>query len=511
MIKSLQFILNNLSLSQDTSHFILNPQAINNNTNVNGIAIDSRKVENDFLFVAISGYKSDGHIYIDSAYKNGASCIAIDQQHVNDIKDEIKNNLPIIVFEDTRKAIAILSKIFYDNPSQKLKLVGVTGTNGKTTITYMLKNIFQTAGHKVGVIGTICNYIGDKKIENNITTPDSLDLNSLFHQMIQEQVTHVFMEVSSHALYLDRVLGLNFDCVIFTNLSEDHLDFHKNMEDYLLTKMKILNILSQSDKKSTLAILNSDLDFSKDLISKSQSLNLNYVTFGIHNDSTYKGTNIEYSLSHSRFTIQNGSFHSKLKIPLPGRFNIYNTLCSFAAAIFLGIPNDAIQTGMDKVSVPGRFQIIPTPNEAYVVVDYAHTDDALINVLSTIRALNPNRIISVFGCGGDRDKGKRPLMGAVSGKMSDITIITSDNPRTEDPQQILKGIIQGVEQTTGKYLSIESRYSAINEAIQLSEKGDVILIAGKGHENYQILKDRTIHFDDKETVQEIILQIQNKS
>ncbi len=471
---------------------------------ISGIENDSRKVREKGIFVAIKGYQSDGHSFIDSAIQNGASCLIIDDQDYDTIYKKHLDTLPIVSFKNTRVALALLSRIYYDNPSQKLKLIGVTGTNGKTTITYMIREILRKAGRKVGLLGTICNYIDDRKIESPVTTPDSLELNRLFHKMVNEGIEYAVMEVSSHALFLDRVHGLNFDCVIFTNLSEDHLDFHKNMDEYLRVKELILDVLSQSDKNHTLAVLNQDLEFSDRLISKTQRLKLTYKTYGLTDQADYQGKDIQFSLSNSTFIVKNEGKSQPIEIPMPGRFNIYNTLASFAAVGFLGIPIGDIQAGFKNISVPGRFQMIQEGNGAFIVIDYAHTDDAIQNVLSTLRDLKPRRIISVFGSGGDRDKGKRPLMGEVSGKMSDLTIVTSDNPRTEDPNQILDDIIVGINKVQGKYIKIENRYDAIKKAIHLSEEGDLVLIAGKGHEDYQILKDKTIHFDDKEAVEDVL-------
>ncbi|HEO65179.1 MAG TPA: UDP-N-acetylmuramoyl-L-alanyl-D-glutamate--2,6-diaminopimelate ligase [Spirochaetes bacterium] len=477
---------------------------LNDDPLISGIENDSRKVSEKGIFVAIKGYQSDGHHFIDSAIQSGASCLVIDDLDYDTVYKKYQDALPILSFKNTRKALALLSRLYYDNPGQKLKLIGVTGTNGKTTITYMIREILRKAGRKVGLLGTICNYIDDKKIKSPVTTPDSLELNRLFHEMVNKGIQYAVMEVSSHALYLDRVYGLDFDCVIFTNLSEDHLDFHKDMDEYLRVKELIFDVLSQSTKHPTLAVVNQDLDFSDRLISKAQRLKLNYKTYGLTEQADYYGTDIHFSLSNSAFIVKNGTESQSIEIPMPGRFNIYNTLASFAAVRFLGIPLADIVAGFKDISVPGRFEMIQSGNGAFIVIDYAHTDDAIQNVLSTLRDLKPRRIISVFGSGGDRDKGKRPLMGEVSGKMSDLTIVTSDNPRTEDPNLILDDIIVGINRVQGKYIKIESRYEAIKEAIHLSEEGDIVLIAGKGHEDYQILKDKTIHFDDKEAVEDVL-------
>jgi len=472
-----------------------------------GVESDSRLVKDQFIYVAIKGYKTDGHQYIEAAIENGATAICIEEENYHAVKNNISPSIITIPYKNSRKALAYLSKLFYDNPSQKIKLIGVTGTNGKTTITYMIRAILQEAGKKVGLIGTICNYIGDKKIKSSVTTPDSLELNRLFDEMINQGVEYVMMEVSSHALYLDRVLGLEFDSIIFTNLSADHLDFHHDMEEYFRVKTLILDRLAESSKTKKLAILNHDIDLSRQLIAQAKNLKLKYKTYGLAKTSNYQGYDIHCTLSHNTFSIRNRANTVALKVFMPGQFNIYNTLASFALTKFLGINISAIESGLSKVSVPGRFQVKESPNQAYIIIDYAHTDDALRNVLNTIKELKPNRIITIFGCGGNRDKSKRSLMGAVSGNMSDITIVTSDNPRTEEPTQILDDIIRGVHITHGTYLTIENRYDAIKKGIEISQKNDVILIAGKGHEDYQILKDKTIQFDDHKVVDEIILNL----
>jgi UDP-N-acetylmuramoyl-L-alanyl-D-glutamate--2,6-diaminopimelate ligase len=494
MKKTLKTILNKLKINH----------TINKNINILGIENDSRKVKPGYIYVAVVGYKTDGHKYIDSAIQNGAVCVFVEDENHSLINT---TSIPVIPYNNTRKALAHLTKIFYDNPSKHLKLIGVTGTNGKTSITYMLKYILESKGEKVGLIGTICNYIGDKQLNSSVTTPDSLELNRLLNLMVVDNVNYVIMEVSSHALFLDRVYGLNFDSIVFTNITEDHLDFHNTMEEYLKVKESAFDLLSQSEKTKKLAVINNDLLVSKRLIQKVNDLGLNYVTYGINNQSDYMAVDINFTISNSSFRVENTSKHFNLNIPLPGKFNIYNTLASFAVAMSFGIDDKSILLGLKGVLIPGRFQLIKTPIDSFVIIDYAHTDDALKNVLTTIVELSPRRVISVFGAGGDRDKDKRYLMGLVAGELSDLSIVTSDNPRTENPHRILDDIIIGINKVSGSYIKIADRYNAIKKAITLSKNGDIVLIAGKGHEDYQIFKDKTIHFDDKEVSEEVIRDI----
>ncbi len=470
---------------------------IDNNINIAGIENDSRNVKDNYVFVAVKGYKSDGHRFVKSAVEKGACCIFVEQEEYAAISASVKS-IPVIPYQNTRKALALISKYFYDDPSQKLTLIGVTGTNGKTSITYIIRQILMQAGKKVGLIGTICSYIGDTSIPNPVTTPESLEINRLLHKMVLAGIEYAVMEVSSHALYLDRVTGLEFDCIGFTNLSVDHLDFHNDMQEYLRAKELMFEVLEQSRKQNKIAVLNKDLDISTRLCEKATQHNLNYLTFAMVNQADYQGISPEYSLSHSQFIIKNQVDEISVCVNLPGKFNVYNTLTSYAILKFLQIDLSSILSGLKNVSVPGRFQLIKSPNGAFVIIDYAHTNDALKNVLTAIKELNPNHIYSVFGAGGDRDKGKRPLMGEEAGIVSDLSIVTSDNPRSEEPEMILDDIVVGVKKTGGDYIKIVDRYQAIKKAVELSEQGDIILIAGKGHEDYQIFKDKTIHFDDKE-------------
>lgn len=486
----------------------INPEFSFENTKdlaISGIEVDSRKVQDGYIFVAVKGYKTDGHQFIKSAIEKGASCIIIEKEELDNTKPLIENkDIILIPYNNTRKALAIVSKIFYDDPSSKLKLIGVTGTNGKTTITYMIREVLHYSNIKTGLIGTISNYIDNEKIPSPVTTPDALELNRLFYRMVEKQIEYVIMEVSSHALYLDRVYGLDFDAAIFTNLSEDHLDFHSDMDDYLNAKLLFLDRLAESKKQNKLILINGDSPAGNNFIDKAKKLNLNYKSYGIEKPHDILAKDIQFDIAKSQFSIKMNGDNTALSIHMPGKFNVYNALSAYGVVKFFNLTEEKIQKGLNQTSVPGRFQVIPSEKGAFFIIDYAHTDDALENVLKTIKDLKPKRIITVFGCGGDRDKGKRPLMGAVSATLSDYSIVTSDNPRTEDPDSILEDIIVGVKENNGDYIAIVSRYDAIKKAAEMSEKDDVILIAGKGHEDYQILKDKTIHFDDKETVENLL-------
>ncbi len=471
--------------------------------NIKGIAYDSRKVEKDYLFVAIEGYKTDGHSFVGSALEKGASCVVVEKDRYSEFRNTSYAD-KIIPIENTRKALALCSKAFFNNPDSKMKVIGVTGTNGKTSITYMVREIALAAGEKCGVIGTIACYVGDKKTKTANTTPESYEIYRLMSEMVEAGCSVCVMEVSSHALVLNRVEGMDFDVVIFTNLSEDHLDFHKDMQDYLNAKMLIIPALLKSNKKEKIALLNSNSSVFNDFQIYAQKLHAPHRTYGIKNNSFYSAENIQMTRESNSFDVKLGDTHSHFHLGLLGDFNISNALSVIGAMDFLGYPAEMIVSGLEKVSVPGRFQNVPTTLPFTVIVDYAHTDDALHNVLMTMRKLNPRRILCLFGCGGDRETGKRYLMGEISGKYADLTFITSDNPRTEDPERILDMIEEGVRRVNGKYLRILNREQAIERVIEEAGENDLVLIAGKGHEDYQILKDRTIHFDDTETAEKYL-------
>lgn len=461
---------------------------------VDEVIYDSRIKTKQGLFIAIEGFKVDGHQFIEKALQNGAKTIVVQKAPEN-----FYEGVTVIKVQDTRAAMAIIACNRYHNPSEKFELIGVTGTNGKTSITFLLGQVLEAYEKKIGVIGTIENRIGDRILKAERTTPEAIDLQSLFSKMVENHIDYALMEVSSHALALHRVDGSKFRMGIFTNLTQDHLDFHKTMQEYANAKEKLFVMCKE-------AIINLDSEYGEQMCKAATG---KCITYAIDKKADYMAKNIHMEAAGVSFTLQIVDKEYKVQVPIPGRFTVYNTLAVIAAATTLGIPIDFICTSLKSVrGVPGRVQSFSSTKGYTVLVDYAHTPDGLENVLSSIKQFATGKIFTVFGCGGDRDKTKRPLMGSIAATYSDEVIITSDNPRTEDPIQILKDIEVGVKEKTNQYHVIEDRRAAIEYALKLAAKGDIILVAGKGHENYQILKDRIIHFDDCEIVTSYIQEEQ---
>ncbi|MDK2809921.1 MAG: UDP-N-acetylmuramoyl-L-alanyl-D-glutamate--2,6-diaminopimelate ligase [Petroclostridium sp.] len=463
------------------------------NAEISGIAYDSRRVKPGDLFVCIKGFKVDGHEFISQAIGQGAAAVIVEKE-VEDVK------VPMIKVKNSRRALALISAAFFGNPSSKFKLIGVTGTNGKTTTTYLIKTILEQGGSKVGLIGTNQNMIGDKVLPAERTTPESLELQQLFSDMVKEKVDYVVMEVSSHSLELNRVDGCNFEIGIFTNITQDHLDFHVTMENYLKAKTTLF-------KRCKKGIINID-DSSSEYILNNGTCEM--ITFGIDKEADIHAKDIEISEKGVKFDVDTPYGSKFIELGIPGRFSVYNALGSIGACLALGISLEQIQQGLKQAKgVPGRAQIVETGKDFTVLIDYAHTPDGLENILNTVNGFAKGRVVTLFGCGGDRDKTKRPIMGEIAGKLSDFCIITSDNPRTEDPLQILNHIEEGIKKTDCSYVVIENRFEAIKYALENAKKDDVIVLAGKGHETYQILKDRVIHFDEKEIVESILREAGN--
>lgn len=461
----------------------------NINKEISDIFYDSRQVNKSSLFVCITGFKTDGHIYADKAVENGAEAIVCE----HDIKN-IPNNVTIIKVENSREALASIAVNFYDNPAEKLNVIGVTGTNGKTTTTYLIKSILDKVNHKVGIIGTIENRIGDEVIHTERTTPESIEIQKLFKDMQSKGVDDVVMEVSSHSLDLYRVDGCNFNIGIFTNLTQDHLDYHITFENYRNAKSKLFKMCKK-------AVVNIDDATGNFMIETAE--NKPVITFGIDNPADLRGENIYIDSHGVKFELEYKGKKYPVELNIPGKFSIYNALGSIGACIHMGIPMEKIIEGLkDNKGVKGRFQTVASGKGFNAIVDYAHTPDGLENILITAHEFTKGRIITVFGCGGDRDKTKRPIMGEIAGKLSDYCIITSDNPRTENPLNILDDVEKGMIKTNFEYIKIADRKEAIFYAVKKAEKGDIIIIAGKGHEDYQIFPDKTIHFDDVEIVKE---------
>ena len=457
-------------------------------TEVNAVQYDSRKVGRGDLFVCITGFQTDGHKYAKSAIEKGASVIVAEH-----MAEGMENSgAAIVITENTRKALALISAAYYDNPSEKINVIGVTGTNGKTTTTYLIKTILDSLGYKTGVIGTIGNMIGKRTLHADRTTPESLELQELFAEMSGEGVSFAVMEVSSHSLALDRVTGVKYSTAIFTNLTQDHLDYHKTMENY----MKAKGILFSMAEK---AVINIDDAAGAYMRSVAKGL---VMTTGIESESAdLRAENISVTAEGVSYTLDYEGRQYPVKLNIPGRFSIYNSLGAIGACLLNGIKMEDILKGLSlNEGVPGRFQSVPNNLGITAIVDYAHTPDGLENILETAHEFAKGRIITVFGCGGDRDRTKRPIMAEIVGKLSDFAIITSDNPRTENPASILDDVEVGMIPTKCPYHKIVDRREAINEAIRMARKDDVVIIAGKGHEDYQIFADKTIHFDDVEEV-----------
>ena len=465
----------------------------NEREEIQGIAYSSKDVQPGFLFAALKGEKKNGFEFIDEALLNGAAVFLSE-------KPKPKNfEKTWLQASDAREALALCSANFYSQPSQKMKVVGITGTKGKTTITYLLEEILKKSHFLPAVIGTI-SYRGPRiKISAERTTPEAPDLQRMLAEMLAQEVTHCLIEVSSHALDLRRVLGIGFDIALFTNLSGDHLDYHHTMERYFEAKKKLFFL---NHKKRT-AVINSDDPWGKKLISELPS---GVVTYGLGPGAHIRGENFKLTEKGIEFSAKYPAGKLPVSSPLLGKPNLYNILASIAVALSLNIPVSAIKEGIASLQeVPGRFEKIKNTLGLHIFVDYAHTDDALKNLLETVRELNPKRIILIFGAGGDRDKTKRPRMGEVAGNLADWTILTSDNPRSEDPLAIISDIEKGIKKTGAKnYKILPDRKEAIEHALSFGEKGDYILVAGKGHEDYQIIKGKVIPFKDADVIRVIL-------
>lgn len=459
---------------------------------VTDVAYDSRKVQPGTLFVAIRGLATDGHQFIDSARKKGAVAVASEE--------EARPGIPWIQVGDAREALATLSAALLGRPADALRLVGVTGTNGKTTTAYLVDAALRAAGQRVGLLGTVQYRIGDRLAEAVRTTPESSDLQKLFREMVDARCSHAVLEVSSHSLALKRVHGCAFTVGVFTNLTRDHLDFHGDMDRYFAAKRVLFDTLLREDGH---AILNADDDRCAELAATSRG---RVTTYGIEHDADLKAEDIALSLSGTSFRVRTRDGVLEMRTPLLGRFNVQNLLGALGACLALGLdPATAVRGLASLKGVSGRMERVDAGQDFTVVVDYAHTDDALKNLLETVRELQPRRILTVFGCGGDRDKTKRPLMGAVAARLSDVVVITSDNPRTEPPEAIVEDIQRGINgyRKAERHVIVDRR-DAIAKALEMAGAGDVVVIAGKGHETSQVLRDRTVPFDDRQVARDVL-------
>ena len=464
----------------------------NEESKVQNIRYDNRKIEQGDAFVCVKGFKVDGHSFIGDAIKKGAKTLIV-QEDVS-----VQEDITIIKVRDTRKALAIMSSNYFGNPKDKLKIIGITGTNGKTTSAFIIKSSLEKARFMTGLIWTIENYIGNKKVDAVRTTPESYELHELFKNMVDAGVEYCVMEVSSHSLELDRVYGIQFEEGIFTNLTRDHLDFHKTFENYYNAKFKLF-------ERSNHSIINLDDPYGANIVKdiEERGVKTKVSTFSIEKESDFKAFEIKSHSNGSEFKV-NLEEVEDFSINIPGEYNVYNSLGCIICAYNLNIPMNKIKEGLSDVVIPGRCELVAKEkNLPYsIIIDYAHTPDGLENILSTVKAFTRNRMISVFGCGGDRDKVKRPQMGKIGCELSDIAIITSDNPRSEEPMDIINDIVKPLNYDN--FVIEVNRKEAIRKAMNMALEGDVIVIAGKGHETYQILKDETIHFDEREVVYDIL-------
>lgn len=470
---------------------------------IKGIEKNSKEIKEGFMFVAIKGFSTDGHQYVENAIENGAIAVMVEEGC--DIKSlNIPENVTILMVKNTREALAICSSNYYGNPSAQLKLIGVTGTKGKTTTTFMIKEILEKSGKKVGLIGTIATYINGKKIkESDRTTPESLELQQTFRQMVDEGVEVVVMEVSSQSLKLHRVDGCKFDIVLFTNFSEDHISEkeHPDMKDYFNSKLKLFEMCKTG-------IVNADDLYAAKLPRLFPESNI--VTYGIDNFANVLAKDITITNSYVDFKVKITDRNERVKTGIPGRFSVYNSLAAICVAQKFGIDVETIKQALDEVRVPGRSELVDNKLELTIMIDYAHSPESLQNILQATKSYTRGRVISVFGCGGDRDSGKRPIMGEISGKIADYTIVTSDNPRTEDPQKIVDQIEEGIKKTKGKYEVVVDRTEAIEKAIKMANKRDIIILAGKGHEPYQEINGVKHPFDERIIVREIVEKMTTK-
>lgn len=472
----------------------------NTNINIGKIEYDSKKVELNDVFVAIKGYKEDGNEYIKEAVQNGACAIIVQKDTV--ILDTDVSSVTVVKVENSRIALAQISSRYYDYPAKKLKMIGITGTKGKTTTAYMIRDILKASGKKVGMIGTIYNTYADVQIESTRTSPESLDLQKLLKDMVDAETEYVVMEVSSHALALDRVYGIHFMIGVFTNLSQEHLDFHETMENYLAAKAKLFSMCD-------FAVVNGDDIYAPKLL---KMIKCKVATYGLDNSVNLTASDIRINASYVEFKMFVNRMLETITIKIPGRFTIYNALAAIATTSFLNAQMDAITLALSNLKVPGRSEIIDLTKTFTVMVDYAHNPSSLEAILASTKKYAKGRIILVFGCGGNRDTEKREVMGEISGRLADFTVITTDNPRNEDPKKIMGQIEQGVKSTRGLYKIIENRKEAIAFAMRIAWKNDIVIIAGKGHETYQELRNgKKINFDERKVVKEIAESMPDKN
>ena len=463
---------------------------------ITGITYDSRRVMPGNLFVAMRGENTDGHRYVEAAIDRGAAAVVLERE------GGLNPRATRIRVEDARHTLALASAEFYSHPSQQLKVVGVTGTNGKTTTAFMIKAIMESAGLGAGLIGTVHYQIGQRIIPASRTTPESVEIQDMMSQMLRANCSGVAMEVSSHALDLQRVAGIDYDVAVFTNLSQDHLDYHGTMKKYFEAKTKLFLALGSMRKRGR-AVVNTDNEYGRRLIARLGGENA-VVTYGVSSDAAIRALDVRVSADGTYFVVRTPQGSVSVALPLIGRYNVANALAAIGAALSLGIDLGSIERALSTMRpVPGRMEVMDVKQDFHVYVDYAHTEDALRNVLMTVSELTKGRLIVVFGCGGDRDQGKRTPMGEAACELADFSILTSDNPRTEDPSEILKQIEEGFPVgAQSRYQVIADRREAIERALNIARPGDSVLVAGKGHETYQEFADTVVPFSDRQVVNE---------
>ena len=479
----------------------------NSDVPIDAVAYDSRKVTTGTLFVCVKGYVADGHTFLEKAAAAGATAAVIQKDQTVISPDELariakEHGVTILAVDHTRQALAHIASNFFGKPSGQLAIYGITGTKGKTTTTYMVRDVLLRAGHSTGLVGTVANIIGEEVRPASHTTPESYELQSVLAEMVAAGSDSCVMEVSSQGLMLDRVFGMRFAVGAFTNLYHDHIGptEHANMEEYLDAKRKIFD-------RCEVGLINTDTPVSQDLIAYAKE-RTSVITFGIESSADVRAVHLTKQLRGDRigttFLLESPWYNGECYVGMPGKFNVYNALCATAVAGVAGVPYAKVLESLADVRVPGRIQPVPNDLGFQVYVDYAHNAASLENVLVTLREYCEGKLITVFGCGGNRSKTRRFEMGEVSGRLSDLTIITSDNPRSEEPMDIIADILVGFDKTEGTREVEPDRRSAILRALSIAKPGDFVLIAGKGHENYQIFKDRTIHFDDAQTALELL-------
>lgn len=466
---------------------------IDGDCQIKALSQDSREKNDDALFFCVRGSRFDAHDFAEDAVKNGAVALVVEKKLTN-------INVPQVLVSDVRAAMGLMASKFFGNPASKLKLVGITGTKGKTTTSYFIKSILDAAGIKNGVIGTTGGIVGDEKIEAKLTTPDPIDLHRMLSYMLQMGAEVVCMEVSAHAIDMKRVMGVQFEAACYTNLSQDHLDYFDDMQSYFEAKKRF--VLSEQVKN--LAI-NADDETSEAIMAE---LRIPYSSYGISANADIFARDIEINDEGVSFTLSlwNEQWYP-VHINMMGTFNVYNSLAATAISLILGIKPEFIVKGIESVRVvPGRAEVLETSTPYKVIVDYSHSPAALENILRTVKSFTKHKLILLFGCGGDRDHQKRPIMGSIAGKFADFTIITSDNPRTEEPMKIISEIEEGIKSTDGKYILIENRREAIRYALDISQEGDVVILAGKGDETYQEIQGQKYLFNEKNIVSEILYE-----